>query len=167
MATITEFTHLFNREPLAQIFINNLSFYIDRYSVSLHGFVVMPNHIHLLLTMEENGTISQFMGDLKGHTAKHVIQWCVKHGGHELLEIFTTSATRYNPVSKHQVWQKRFDALAIHQSATFMTKLNYIHNNPVQERWHLCDIVEDYRSSSARYYIKNEDAGVPVVKVIQ
>ena len=110
-ATITGFTHLFNREPLAKIFIHNLRIYVDRYLISLHGFVVMPNHIHLLLTIRESGTISQFMGKLKERTAKHIIQWCIEHGEHGLLEIFITSARRYNPGSKHQVWQKRFDAL--------------------------------------------------------
>jgi putative transposase len=166
-ATITEFTHLFNREPLAQIFMNNLRFYIDRYSVSLHGFVVMPNHIHLLLTIGGSGTISKFMGGLKERTAKQIIQWCEKYNENELLDVFLSSARRYKTNFRYQVWQRRFDALAIYQSATFMTKLDYIHNNPVQERWHLCDMVEDYRFSSARCYVKNEDVGVPLEVIEQ
>ena len=46
-----------------------------------------------------------------------------------------------------------------------MIKLNYIHNNPLQERWSLCGKVEDYRFSSAKYYFTGEDVGIRIVKI--
>ena len=122
----------------------------------------MPNHIHLLLTVGEKGNISQFIGRLKERTAKQIIRWCEENNEDTLLEIFSSSARRYNTRSRYQFWQGRFDALVVNQSATFATKLNYIHNNPLQENWHLCDRVEDYIFSSARFYLKNEDVGVPI-----
>ncbi len=102
------------------------------------------------------------MGRLKERAAKQIIRWCEEHNEDKLLEIFLSSARKYKTRSKYQVWQERFDALAIYTSATFATKLAYIHNNPLQEKWHLCDMVENYKFSSARYYLKNQDVGVPI-----
>jgi REP element-mobilizing transposase RayT len=142
--------------------MSNLRFYINTFAVSLHGFVIMPHHVHLLLTMGKTGNLSQFMGRLKERTAKQIIRWCEEYGEDQLLEIFFNSAQKYKKRSQYQVWQERFDALVIYEPATFSTKLEYIHNNPLQEKWHLCDRVEDYKFSSARYYLKNENVGVPI-----
>ena len=94
-ATITEFTDLFDREPIAQVFMDNLCFYTNKFAVSLHGFVIMPNHIHLLLTIGKFGNISQFMQRLKERSAKQTIHWCAEHGETKLLEIFMMSAGKY------------------------------------------------------------------------
>lgn len=72
------------------------------------------------------------------------------------------SARKYKTRSQYQVWQEQFDALVIYQPETFTTKLDYIHNNPLQEKWRLCNRVEDYKFSSARYYFQNQDVGVPI-----
>jgi len=37
-------------------------------------------------------------------------------------------------------------------------KLKYIHHNPVQEKWQLCRLPEDYKYSSAGfYYLEKQD----------
>ena len=163
--SVTEFTRLFHQETLAQIVLDNLSFYVQKFAVILHGFVIMPNHFHLLLTMGETADVSIFMGKLKGHSAKQIIQWCQEHNEEKLLEIFSASARKYKQTYEHQVWQERFDELIITTVKTFDIKLSYIHNNPVQERWQLCSRPELYRFSSARYYVNGEDVGVPITSL--
>jgi hypothetical protein len=63
------------------------------------------------------------------------------------------------------VWQKRFDNVVIMREDDLLIKLNYIHNNPLQEQWSLCEKIEDYRFSSARYYLTGEDTDIPIVKI--
>ena len=58
-----------------------------------------------------------------------------------------------------------FDNVVIIREDELLIKLNYIHNNPLQERWSLCEKVEDYRFSSAKYYFAGEDVGIPIVKM--
>ncbi len=36
-------------------------------------------------------------------------------------------------------------------------KLDYIHQNPAQEKWKLAELPEDYYYSSARFYLENKD----------
>lgn len=160
--TLTEFTRLFINAEIAQIFINNLNFYLDKFSVKLHSFVVMPDHVHLLFTTGETGNVSQFMGRLKERTAKDILKWCMETKQDELLNMFKMSAIKYKTGSKYQVWQERFDGLEITTQAMFDTKLNYIHNNPLQDKWRLCDKPEGFQFSSAKYYLNGEYTGVPI-----
>jgi putative transposase len=55
---------------------------------------------------------------------------------------------------KHQVWQRDSLSIELRSKKVYEQKLNYIHNNPVKAG--KCIIEEDYKYSSARYYILNE-----------
>jgi putative transposase len=43
-------------------------------------------------------------------------------------------------------------AIELYTRKVFEQKLNYIHNNPLQERWCLVENAADYQYSSAKYY---------------
>ncbi|MHB8206108.1 hypothetical protein [Mucilaginibacter sp.] len=38
-----------------------------------------------------------------------------------------------------------------------MQKIDYIHNNPLQEKWRLADYEENYKYSSAMFYVSGGD----------
>jgi putative transposase len=52
----------------------------------------------------------------------------------------------------HQFWQRDPMAIELYTRKVFEQKLNYIHNNPLQERWCLVENAADYKFSSAKYY---------------
>ena len=52
----------------------------------------------------------------------------------------------------HQFWQRDPLAIELYTRKVFEQKLNYIHNNPLQERWNLVENAADYNYSSAKYY---------------
>jgi len=39
----------------------------------------------------------------------------------------------------------------------FEQKLNYLHNNPVHQKWKLATVPEDYKYSSASFYMTGKD----------
>ena len=160
--TVPGFAHVFQKHPLAQIFLNNLKFYCQQFNYKLHSFVIMPNHVHLLLTTGNKGNISQFMGRLKEYSAKQIIQWCMTHREIDLLNTFQASAEKYMPHHDYQVWQERFDDLCITKDETFEVKFHYIHNNLLQEHWKLAVNPEDYQYSSALYYEDGSNVGVDI-----
>ena len=71
--------------------------------------------------------------------------------------LFRKAATNLEKDRTYRVWQRRFDNVAIVRHKDMLTKLNYIHNNPLQERWKLCQSSEDYPFSSAGYYIAEKE----------
>jgi putative transposase len=48
-------------------------------------------------------------------------------------------------------------AIRIFSRDMAIQKLNYIHNNPVQNHWKLCSTPQEYKYSSALFYQIQED----------
>jgi putative transposase len=128
---VTSATHnrrrLFQVETNAQLLLQIIDHYRENYL--LHGYVVMPDHIHLLITP----TIV---------TLERVMQ-LIKGGYSHRLG------------SKLPVWQRGFTDHRIRDAEDFMVRLNYIHRNPVEAR--LCDGVEAYPFSSANPKIRLDE----------
>ncbi len=97
-----------NREPLfrnpaiARIAVETIFDVQKRYPFELFGFVVMPNHIHLLLRVPETGSISKIMNIYK-------------------------SGMTFN-TGIRQLWQRRFDIRIVND---IQKTLHYVHRNPV------------------------------------
>ncbi len=49
--TIFDFDHLLKDDNLKMIIINSLKFLVQQKLVEINGYVIMPNHIHLIWTM--------------------------------------------------------------------------------------------------------------------
>jgi len=101
----------------------------------------MPSHIHLLLAI--NGAVlSDFMRDFK----KYISQKEAKSLG----------------ILEKNIWQYRYDRVAINSEDVLKTKLDYIHNNPLRAK--IVKDAGDWRWSSAGDYYKGVSGDVPVWK---
>jgi len=160
--TVTNFTNLFNNSDLAEIIQNNIGFYVKKFKISLHAFVIMPNHLHLLFTMGKSGNVSEIIGRIKEYSAKQIIEYCEVNEENKLLQIFELSACKYKPKHKYQVWQSRFDDFRIRTEEQLEQKMEYIHQNPLQDHWRLVEKQEDYKYSSAGFYVNGSDVGLEI-----
>jgi len=57
---------------------------------------------------------------------------------------------------KANFWQPHPDEFELDNEHTILQKLEYIHNNPLQEHWNLAKNPIDYEYSSARFYETGE-----------
>ena len=64
-----------------------------------------------------------------------------------LLQLQVKAADR-----QQQVWERNSLKIAIWTEKVFLQKMNYIHNNPVQPKWKLAEVPQDYKYSSASFY---------------
>jgi putative transposase len=112
---------LFQVEAKTRMFLETLQYYRAEGRYKLHAFVVMPDHVHLLITPQEI-TIERAVGLIKGGFSHRV-------------------------GSKLPVWQKSFNERRMRDAEEFIARREYIHQNPV--RAHLVACAEDYPFSSA------------------
>ena len=61
-----------------------------------------------------------------------------------------------------KVWEDGYDARDVFSVEFLEQKMNYIHYNPCQPQWKLVDLPEEYLWSSARFYLANMPAIIPV-----
>ncbi len=109
-----------------QILIQCMIQYRDKRSYLLHEFVVMPDHLHLLLTPSDGTSLEKAMQLVKGGSS------------HEIHR------QRGNKI---QIWNPGFHEESVRDHQDYRRKTEYIHMNPV--RAHLAERPEDWPHGSA------------------
>lgn len=150
--TLSVPVELFKGDKYAQILIRDLGFYGAKLKFRLLAYVIMPHHLHLIILPSPKGNISDIMRDFKKHTARQIIQRLEDEKQLDILDVFHEAAQRHHPKEnrRYQVWEDRFDDVALYSAEILRTKLDYIHNNPVKGG--LVNSPSDYAYSSARNY---------------
>ena len=119
-------TKLFVVESYSRLFLKTLYGYKRQGRFQLHAFVVMPEHVHLMLTPAVDVTLERAMQFIRGGYSHAV--------GVELER-------------KGEVWQRGFTDHRIRDGEDFARHRNYIDENPVERR--LVESASQYRYSSA------------------
>jgi putative transposase len=117
---------LFKNAVLASILVEQIVNCRDRGFYKLHAFVVMPDHLHVLLTPGETTTIEKAMQMIKGGSAHRI--------GVEKPQTFP-------------IWHAGFHDRWMRNAEEFRGSKRYIEQNPVDAR--LVEKPEDYAYSSA------------------
>jgi len=104
------YRRLFQVENYARLFLKTLFHYRREGRYLLHAFVVMPDHVHLLLTPAADVTIERAVQLIKGSYS------------HELGALIGR---------KSEIWQRGFTDHRIRDAQDFAHHWNYIHQNPV------------------------------------
>ena len=130
-----------------QIIIEGFSNRVTKKQVTIYGFVLMPNHMHLIWQLQDNIIKEHFQRDFLKFTARSILQFMRMHED-PLLESLKVSA----PDRQYQVWERNSLSIDIYSEKILLQKLNYINNNPVQPKWRLSDFPENYKYSSASFY---------------
>ena len=117
---------LFVIESYVRVFLKTLYRHRSQSRYELHAFVLMPEHVHLLLTPAIDVTIERAVQLIKGASS------------HELGGIIG---------KRREVWQRGFTEHRIRNEMDFMRHRNYIHQNPVKRR--IVNNPSEYRYCSA------------------
>ena len=150
-ATILEWKHLLKPDKYKDLLVQSLQFLVDNNRVQVYGFVVMPNHIHLLWKIQHPFTREEVQRDFLKYTAQQ-IKFDLQRNHPAALEKFQVQAKD----RQYQIWERNPLSIYCYTLGVTTQKLDYIHRNPVQEKWKLAETPEAYRYSSARFYIENE-----------
>jgi putative transposase len=150
---------LFASARAKNLFVKTLGEVRDRYGFALAGYVVMPNHIHLLIGEPAKGTPSTIMQILKQRVSRHLRrQPRRKRSSHQLALPFPHSND-----SLPQFWQPRFYDFNVWSQTKFVEKLQYMHMNPVRRK--LVAHPKDWPWSSFSFYAKKETGLVRIDSV--
>jgi len=103
---------------------------LPEFGVSLGAWVILDQHYHLLLKLQDGGRLPRFIAALHGATA------CA-------LNIAAEQPGR-------RVWDNYWDA-GIRSEAGLWTRFNYIHHNPVRHGY--VGNMADWRWSSYRHHL--------------
>ena len=155
-----KFVRVFTEDKYCNILLHNVKHYQKRYKFLVLGYVIMPSHFHWIIQLDlKNGSISDIMRDIKKYTAWDVLEELEIDNRIELLNLFELEA-RGHKQQQRKFWMERFDDEVIRNRQMFLTKLTYVHNNPVKAG--LACKPEDYKYSSARNYVLGDQSSLYV-----
>jgi REP element-mobilizing transposase RayT len=140
---ITSVTHkrlpVFRTDGLKQVFCNALDEARNSAGFKIHAYVIMADHFHIIT--DSNLNQSETFRYLNGISARRVIGYLKEKSFETSLRKLRMETKERN--YKHSLWEHHSNTFEIKTDAVLMQKVNYIHNNPVEEG--LCDRPEDYR----------------------
>ena len=114
----------------------------------------MTNHVHLIFRSINGQKPELLIGDLKRFTSNQIVKAIIDNPRESrkdwLLEQFQKAASKSSNVNKYQFWRHDNKTIELCSNKVIFEKINYIHNNPVEEG--LVYHPEDYVYSSARDY---------------
>jgi len=120
----------------------------SRYGFQLLGYVVMPEHVHLIISEPKKGTPSQVLQVLKQGVSRALRQRRRNASTQLSLPFCCTGEDAL------AFWQRRFYDFNVWSSGKLREKLNYMHRNPVQRK--LVAPPKDWPWSSWSHYEKGE-----------
>jgi REP element-mobilizing transposase RayT len=140
--------------------IYNWMAYLVKSGIEISSFVIMPNHLHLLIYIpNEKFSIHNIIGNGKRFITYEIIQTLTKKGFDrklKLLASFVNSVDRKKG-SLHRFFTKSFEVKHCSTFSFVHQKVNYIHNNPVSGKWRLSSSFTEYFHSSAKFYLQGLD----------
>jgi putative transposase len=108
-----------------------------RYGFVVVGYVLMPEHVHLLVGETRQASLAVALQVLKQQTSR-----------------------KLKKAGAVQFWQRRYYDFNVWTEQKIVEKLNYIHRNPVERG--LVAMPEDWRWSSFRHYATGERGTVEI-----
>ena len=159
--TAVDHTHLFRRDVIKRILVDSLNYMRTQQWINLYVFVIMPNHVHIIVRFLQEHTLANVMRDFKKHTSKQIIRQYQAEENHKALAFFEQAAAQI-PDQRYKVWEDGYDARDVFSSKFLRQKAEYVHNNPCQPHWRLAERPEEYVWSSAHYYLTGQPAIIAV-----
>lgn len=156
-------TSCYQRRPLLgtprsrDLFLEVMEQIRQRHQFVVVGYVVMPEHVHLLFTEPKYGNPSLVLATLKQTFAHRLLREL------RAKTVARTDALWSTPVAAGHVWQLRFYDFVVFTEKKRVEKLRYIHRNPVQRGLVLKP--EDWLWSSFRHYAYGEPGQVLVDEI--
>jgi putative transposase len=108
-----------------------------KYGFFVCGYVVMPEHVHLLLSEPEHGSLATALQAMKQAVSK-----ALGSGDGQAF------------------WQARYYDFNVFSARKRIEKLRYIHRNPVTRG--LCAELKDWPWSSFRHYLTGEEGNIEI-----
>jgi len=117
-----------------------MRFLVENERVIIYAFVVMSNHIHIIWSVINGHEYKDVQRDFLKFTAQQ-IKFDLAKNHPEVLEKFISNRKD----RKYQFWQNRPLSIALYTEMVFQQKLDYLHNNPIQPKWGLCEEIQAYK----------------------
>ncbi|MEM6523191.1 MAG: transposase [Bacteroidota bacterium] len=131
-ATILNWIPVLHHDSYKDIIIDSLNYLVVKGKSDLYGFVIMPNHIHLIWRINQHFERSNVQRDFLKFTGQQ-IKFRLQDMKSPLLDKFKVNLKD----RKYQFWKRNALSIDLYSREVIEQKLGYLHANPVSGKWNL------------------------------
>jgi REP element-mobilizing transposase RayT len=133
--TVVHWIDVFTRKEYAYILVRSLNHCIVEKGLIVHGWCIMPSHLHLIVSCKEGFVLADIMRDFKIYTSKKIVEEIsmLNESRKEwLLKAFAAAGKKLNRIDHYKFWQDGNHPVECDTAEILQQKLDYLHCNPVE-----------------------------------
>ena len=148
--SIVEWIRIFDNEANINIIVDSIKYCQQHKGLEVYAWVVMPNHLHMIIGRNGEATLSQIIGDIKSFTSRQIRKGLKEDIESLAYQILVLNGLKNSRNQDFQLWQQHNHPIEISSDHMFDQKVDYIHMNPVEAG--IVDYPETWKWSSASDY---------------
>lgn len=161
---VVHWVDVFTRNIYNDILIESLKHCITNKGLEVYCYVIMTNHVHLIIAKNGEQKLEEILRDLKKFTAYKIIGAIMKNNQESrkewMIQLFEKSGKENSNNTKYQFWQQDNHPIELVNNEMIIQKRDYIHNNPVKAG--IVNQAHEYVYSSAGVYSGKEMSLLPI-----
>jgi REP element-mobilizing transposase RayT len=161
---VVQWVDVFTRKEYSDIVVESLIYCKRNKGLKIHAWCIMSNHLHLILSVDENKNLSDILRDFKKFTSSNIVK-AIENNHQEsrrnwMLWIFKKAGEENKRNKDHQFWQQDNHPIEFSTNEMIDQRLNYLHENPVKSG--AVRSAEEYIYSSALDYYTTEKGPIEI-----
>ena len=145
--TVRHWVDVFTRNEYKDIIIENLDYCRKNKGLEIYAWVIMTNHVHLIIRAKEGCILQDILRDFKKFTSKAIIKAISENLSESRKEWLLRG---FNINNGNRFWQEGNHPIELWTNKVIDEKMDYIHGNPVKAGFVFRE--QDFLYSSAADY---------------
>ena len=152
--TVIDWMDVFTRPQYKHIVVESLGYCQENKGLDIYAWVLMTNHLHMIVGIRGENTIGDLLRDFKKFTSKKIVK-AIQDNQQEsrknwMMNRFWFRGANDKKITNYRFWLEDNHVEQLYSYDFYKQKLDYIHLNPVRQE--IVQDPSDYLYSSARNY---------------
>ena len=165
--TVINWIDVFSREQYKEIIIESLKYCTATKGLNLHAWVIMSNHLHLIVSAKGEEKLADIIRDFKKYTSKQIIQAIeesqIESRREWMIYMFKRAGSNNENNKVYQFWVQDNHPIALMNVGMSDQKLEYLHQNPVRSGYVWS--ANEYKYSSSIDYSTEQEGLLPIERL--
>ncbi|MEP7376024.1 MAG: transposase [Chitinophagaceae bacterium] len=163
--TVINWVDVFTRKEYKQILLDSWKHCQQTKGLQIHAWVIMTNHIHMIISRNGETKLEDIMRDMKKYTSSQIVA-AIMYNEQEsrrewMLNIFSEAGKVNSNNKNYQFWKQDNHPMLLATDKFIAQKLSYIHENPIRAGF--VQEASHWQYSSAIDYDRNKKGLVDIV----
>ena len=163
--TVVGWADALSRPEYKEVILDSLRFCQQRKGLRIYAWVIMANHLHMIVSAATGHKLPDIMRDFKKFTSRTMIDAISNNPSESrrewMLSMFGYAGRSNNDNEIFQFWKGDYHPVTLDTPELFEQRLTYLHENPVR-----AGIVwepQDYKYSSAVVYYEQQKGLLDII----